>query len=89
VLWCPVLHDLQGLDLQVSPYKHAGTSIIGGTDNVQALLDDQIVTLQAINVLPLVKQFQELSVKHEAMLQTLQDMLDACLQRRQAPGSAA
>lgn len=62
------------------PYKDTGTSIIGGTDDIQALLDDQIVKCQAMNISPFVKPFQERSVKHEATLQTLQDMLDAWLQ---------
>jgi dynein heavy chain, axonemal len=74
------VQDWQGLDLRVVPYKDTGTSIIGGTDEVQTLLDDQIVKSQAMNMSPFVKPFQERSMKHEATLQTLQDMLDAWLQ---------
>ena len=39
-------------------YKDTGTFIIGGTDEVQTILDDQIVKIQAMNASPFVKPFK-------------------------------
>ena len=68
--------EWQGLDFRVLPYKDTGTFILGGTDEVQTILDDQIVKIQAMNASPFVKPFAERAQGWEAMLQTLQDMLD-------------
>lgn len=38
--------ELGALELKVIPYKDSGTFILGGTDDVQLLLDDQIVKIQ-------------------------------------------
>ena len=54
------------------PYKESGTCIIGGVDDVQAILDDQIVKVQAINASPFVAPFREQSSTHESSLMTLQ-----------------
>ena len=35
--------DWQGMTFRVVAYKDTGTYVIGGTDDVQALLDDHIV----------------------------------------------
>jgi hypothetical protein len=40
------MQDWEGVELRVVAYKASGTHIIGGTDDVQALLDDQIVKVQ-------------------------------------------
>ena len=40
------MQDWQGVELKVMPYKETGTGIIGGIDDVQSLLDDQIVRTQ-------------------------------------------
>ncbi|GAX74205.1 hypothetical protein CEUSTIGMA_g1654.t1 [Chlamydomonas eustigma] len=69
-----------GLEFKVMPYKDTGTYIIGGTDEVQTILDDQIVKIQAMNASPFVKPFKERATAWEATLQTLQDMLDNWLQ---------
>ena len=54
------------------PYKDSGTCIIGGVDDVEAILDDQIVKVQAINASPFVAPFRERSSTHESSLMTLQ-----------------
>ena len=35
--------DWRGLEFRVVPYKDTGTCVVGGADDVQALLDDHIV----------------------------------------------
>ena len=76
------MQDWEGIELRTVPYKTSGTSIIAGTDDVQTLLDDQIVKVQAMNASLFVKPFLERSSAHEACLATLQAMLDAWLQVR-------
>lgn len=50
----------------------SGTFIIGGTDEIQTILDDQIVKIQAMNASPFVKPFKERASNWEQTLQTLQ-----------------
>jgi hypothetical protein len=68
-----VLQEWEGVELKTIPYKDSGTCIIGGVDDVQAILDDQIVKVQAINASPFVEPFRERSSAHESALQTLQE----------------
>ena len=56
--------------------QDTGTYVLGGIDEIQLLLDDQIVKVQAMNASPFVKPFLERSSKWEKSLITLQDMLD-------------
>lgn len=63
-------------EFRVLPYKDTGTFIVGGTDEIQIILDDQIVKIQAMNASPFVKPFAERAQGWEQMLMTLQDMLD-------------
>lgn len=46
--------------------------MLGGIDEIQLLLDDQIVKVQAMNASPFVKPFIERSKKWEKNLITLQ-----------------
>ncbi|KAG2436335.1 hypothetical protein HXX76_006644 [Chlamydomonas incerta] len=69
-------HEWEGLDFRVLPYKDTGAFILGGTDEIQTVLDDQIVKIQAMNASPFVKPFKERASTWEATLQNLQDMLD-------------
>jgi dynein heavy chain len=50
----------------------AGTFIIGGCDEIQATMDDQIVKIQAMNSSPFIKPFKDRATTWETMLQTLQ-----------------
>jgi hypothetical protein len=50
----------------------SGTFILGGTDEIQALLDDQIVKTQAMRASPYIKPLEGQANKWEAMLTTLQ-----------------
>lgn len=72
--------EWSGLEFRVMPYKDTGTFIIGGTDEIQTILDDQIVKIQAMNASPYIKPFKERASAWETTLQTLQDMLDNWLQ---------
>ncbi len=49
-----------------------GAFILGGTDEIQTVLDDQIVKIQAMNASPFVKPFKERAGSWEATLQNLQ-----------------
>ncbi|KXZ49087.1 hypothetical protein GPECTOR_23g2 [Gonium pectorale] len=44
--------EWSGLDFRVLPYKDSGAFILGGTDEIQTVLDDQIVKIQAMNASP-------------------------------------
>lgn len=50
----------------------SGTFILGGTDEIQALLDDQIVKTQAMRASPYIKPLEAQATKWETMLTTLQ-----------------
>eukprot|EP00955_Chlamydomonas_euryale_P081102 363522-Chlamydomonas_euryale.AAC.7 len=50
------------------PYKDTGTYIVAGTDEVQTILDDQIVKIQAMNASPFIKPFK-VGVKAEGSTQ--------------------
>ncbi|KAG2501733.1 hypothetical protein HYH03_000233 [Edaphochlamys debaryana] len=68
--------DWKGVEFRCIEYKDTGTFILGGTDEIQALLDDQIVKTQAMRASPYIKPLEGAATKWEAMLSTLQDMLD-------------
>ena len=62
-----------GLCAPLTPLaRPTGTFIIGGTDEIQMILDDQIVKIQAMNASPFVKPFKERASNWETILQTLQ-----------------
>ena len=58
------------------PYKESGTYILGGSEEVQALLDDQIVKAQGMCASPFVKPFEQDAKNWSQVLNVLQDMLD-------------
>ncbi|PNH03664.1 Dynein heavy chain 7, axonemal [Tetrabaena socialis] len=68
--------EWNGLDFRVLPYKDTGAFVLGGTDDIQTVLDDQIVKIQAMNASPFVRPFKERATTWEMTLQNLQDMLD-------------
>jgi dynein heavy chain, axonemal len=73
------MQEWEGIELKTVPYKDSGTCIIGGVDDVQAILDDQIVKVQAINASPFAAPFRERSSTHESSLMTLQVLLTVAL----------
>ena len=71
------------LNLLVKEYKNTGTFIIGGTDDVFALLDDQIVMAQTMLASPFIKYIKGPTSAFEKKLIYLQDLIDAWLMVQQ------
>ena len=65
-----------GQEFNCMPYKETGTFILGGTDEIQNILDDQIVKVQAMSASPFAKPFKDRVTDLERSLSTLQDLLD-------------
>ena len=78
-----MVSEWEGLEFRCMPYKDTGTFILGGTDEVQALLDDQIVKAQGMCASPFVKPFEEDAKAWSATLNTLQELLDNWLKCQQ------
>lgn len=57
---------------RIIDYKDTGTAIIGGADEIQALLDDQIVKVQAMRASPYIKSLEKEACQWEALLMALQ-----------------
>ena len=68
--------DWDGVDFVCTPYKDTGTCILGGTEDAQALLDDQLVKTQSIRASPFSQPFSERALLWSETLQRLQDTLD-------------
>ena len=68
--------EWEGVDFRCKEYKDTGTFTLVGTEEVQALLDDQIVKAQGMCASPFVKPFEEDAKAWSATLNTLQDLLD-------------
>lgn len=60
------------VEFRTMPYKDTGTFVLGGIDDIQLLLDDQIVKVQAMNASPFVKPFAERAKHWEKTLITMQ-----------------
>eukprot|EP00854_Cymbomonas_tetramitiformis_P001348 gene1348-1949_t len=71
-----MLAEWDGIEFKCIPYKDSGVCVIGGTDEVQGLLDDHIVKVQSMNASPFVKPIKEQAMEWQVTLTTLQDMLD-------------
>ncbi|GMH42976.1 hypothetical protein BSKO_10898 [Bryopsis sp. KO-2023] len=71
--------DLVRYNIMDKLEEDTGTFIIGGTDEIQMILDHQILKIQAMNASPFVKPFKARAALWEDTLQTLQDMLDNLL----------
>ena len=71
-----MIAEWDGVDFRCIAYKDTGTFILGGAEEVQAILDDQIVKAQGMCASPFVKPFKEDAVEWSKTLNTLQDLLD-------------
>ena len=68
--------DWNGIDFVCTPYKDTGTCVLGGTEDAQALLDDQLVKTQSIRASPFSQPFGDRALVWSDTLQRLQDTLD-------------
>jgi dynein heavy chain len=50
--------EWRDLSFEISPYKESGTYVLRGVDEVIALLDDQIVKIQAMRGSPYAKALE-------------------------------
>jgi len=73
-VWIPYM-----LLLIFASHPLAGTYVIGGTDEIQMILDDQIVKIQSMHASPFVKPFKHRVIEWEAILQTLQVSMHAIM----------
>eukprot|EP00959_Pyramimonas_sp_CCMP1952_P458956 9477472-Pyramimonas_sp.AAC.4 len=71
--------EWEGLVFKTMAYKDTGTYVIGGTDEIQMILDDQIVKVQSMNASPFVKPFAARATEWQRVLFNLQEMLDSWL----------
>ena len=67
--------EWEGQDFRTVPFKTEST-ILGGTDDIQTILDDQIVKIQAMNAQPFMKPFADRGKTWETTLARLQEILD-------------
>jgi hypothetical protein len=65
------------LDAAPAPLA-AGTSIVGGADDVQALLDDHLVKTQAMRASPYITALEQEACQWEALLMALQVSAAPC-----------
>ncbi len=61
-----------GMAFHCTPYKDTGTSVVGQTEDIQMLLDDQLMKVQAMNASPFVKAFKSETVQWEKILSSMQ-----------------
>jgi dynein heavy chain len=64
--------DWAALSFRIIDYKDTGTAVVGGADEVQALLDDHLVKTQAMRASPYIKALEQEACAWEALLMALQ-----------------
>eukprot|EP00937_MAST-01D_sp_MAST-1D-sp2_P000693 g693.t1 len=70
--------EWEGMDFNMIDHK-SGTAVLGGTDDIQQILDDQIVKAQAMAGSRYIKPYIKRIQHWEKMLTSLQDIIDECL----------
>ncbi len=56
-----MLADWEPLEFVLMPYRDTGTMIVGGIEEIQALLDDHIVKSQTMQGSPAIKVYLDLT----------------------------
>ena len=74
-----MLADWQPLELTMVEYRDTGTSIVGGTEEIQMLLDDHVVKSQTMQGSPFIKPFAERAKAWGDKLVLIQDLVDIWL----------
>lgn len=69
-------NDWGGIEFRITPYKDTGTFIMGGIDEIQALLDDHIVKTQSMRASPFIKALEAQAAEWEVLMVRLQDIVD-------------
>jgi dynein heavy chain len=64
--------DWIGVEFVVLPYKDSGTFILGGIDEIQQILDDQLVKIQSMCASPFIKFFEERASKWRRLVLNMQ-----------------
>ncbi|KAI5062354.1 hypothetical protein GOP47_0022893 [Adiantum capillus-veneris] len=68
--------EWNGVLFVVLSYKDSGTFILGGIDDIQQILDDQLVKIQSMCASPFIKFFEERAGKWRRLMLNMQDLLD-------------
>ncbi|KAL2622255.1 hypothetical protein R1flu_002460 [Riccia fluitans] len=71
-----MLKDWDGVKFSVVPYKDSGTFIVGGIDDIQTILDDQVVKILSMCASPYVKHFEKEATSWKKIVLGLQDLVD-------------
>ncbi|KAL4086285.1 hypothetical protein PRIC1_014412 [Phytophthora ramorum] len=69
-----------GVNLTIVDYRETETFVLKGVDEIQALLDEQITTTQAMQFSAFKKPFEERINRWERTLSTVSDVLDEWIQ---------
>lgn len=69
-----------GVNLTIVDYRETETYVLKGVDEIQALLDEQITTTQAMQFSAFKKPFEERINRWERTLSTVSDVLDEWIQ---------
>ena len=71
--------EWQPQEFMIKEYRDTGTCIVGGVEDVQALLDDHIVKSQTMQGSPFIKPFEERARAWATKLVLIQDLIDVWL----------
>lgn len=69
----------QGIEFDVRPYKSTGTYVIGGVDEIMQLLDEHVVTTQAMTFSAFKKPFEERINRWSQKLTTVYEVIEEWL----------
>ena len=71
--------EWENIEYEVKPYKESGTFIVGGVDEIIALLDEHIVKTQTMRGSPYIKPIEKECKDWEYKLKYAQSLLDAIM----------
>jgi dynein heavy chain len=74
-----MMKEWGSIEFEVKAYKESGTYIVGGIDEIIALLDDHIVKTQTMRGSPYIKPIEKECKEWEYRLKYAQGMLDALI----------